>query len=118
MVNVEQLTQTATELLVSYGPKLLLAFLTLIVGFWIIKRVLAMFDVALERSQIEITLRRFLVNLGGILLKALIIISVASMVGVATTTFIAMLGAAGLAVGVSAPRESGQLCRRYADSLF
>ncbi len=36
MVNVEQLTQTATELLMSYGPKLLLAFLTLIVGFWII----------------------------------------------------------------------------------
>ncbi len=101
MVNVEQLTQTATELLMSYGPKLLLAFLTLIVGFWIIKRVLAMFDVALERSQVEITLRRFLVNLGGILLKALVIISVASMVGVETTSFIAMLGAAGLAVGLA-----------------
>ena len=85
----------------SYGPKLLLAFLTLIVGFWIIKRVLAMFDVALERSQVEITLRRFLVNLGGILLKALVIISVASMVGVETTSFIAMLGAAGLAVGLA-----------------
>jgi hypothetical protein len=41
-----------------------------------------MFDVELERSQVEITLRRFLVNLGGILLKALVIISVASMVGV------------------------------------
>lgn len=101
MVNVEQLTQTATELVMSYGPKLFLAFLTLIVGFWIIKRVLAMFDVALERSQIEITLRRFFVNLGGILLKALVIISVASMVGVETTSFIAMLGAAGLAVGLA-----------------
>ena len=54
-----------------------------------------MFDVALERSQVEITLRRFLVNLGGILLKAVVIISVASMVGVETTSFIAMLGAAG-----------------------
>jgi small conductance mechanosensitive channel len=41
------------------------------------------------------------VNLGGILLKALVIISVASMVGVETTSFIAMLGAAGLAVGLA-----------------
>jgi len=101
MVNVEQLTQTATELLMSYGPKLLLAFLTLIIGFWIIKRVMAMFEGTLERSQVEITLRKFFVNLGSILLKALVIISVASMVGVETTSFIAMLGAAGLAVGLA-----------------
>ena len=101
MVNVEQLTQTATELLMSYGPKLLLAFLTLIIGFWIIKRVMAMFEGTLERSQVEITLRKFFVNLGGIVLKALVIISVASMVGVETTSFLAMLGAAGLAVGLA-----------------
>ena len=101
MVNVEQLTQTATELLMSYGPKLLLALLTLIVGFWIIKRAMGLLDGTLERSQVEVTLRKFLVNLGGILLKALVIISVASMVGVETTSFIAMLGAAGLAVGLA-----------------
>ncbi len=101
MVNVEQLTQTATELLLSYGPKLLLALITLIVGFWVIKRVMGVFEKALERSEVEVTLRKFLVNLGGILLKALVIISVASMVGVETTSFIAMLGAAGLAVGLA-----------------
>jgi len=85
----------------SYGPKLLLALLTLIVGFWIIKRVMAMFEGMLERNQVEVTLRKFFVNLGGILLKALVIISVAAMVGVETTSFIAMLGAAGLAVGLA-----------------
>lgn len=101
MVNVEQLTQTATEMLMSYGPKLLLALLTLVVGFWIIRRVMGILEGTLERSQVEITLRKFLVNLGSILLKALVIISVASMVGVETTSFIAMLGAAGLAVGLA-----------------
>ncbi len=85
----------------SYGPKLLVAFLTLIVGFWIIKRVMARFEGMLECSQVKVTLRKFLVNLGGILLKALVIINVASMVGVETTTFIAMLGASGLAVGLA-----------------
>lgn len=101
MVNVEQLTQTATELLMSYGPKLLLALLTLIVGFWMIKRGMALCEGMMERSQFEITLRKFLMNLGSILLKAVVIISVASMVGVATASFIAMLGAAGLAVGLA-----------------
>ncbi len=101
MINVEQLTQTATEMLMSYGPKLLLALLTLIVGFWIIKRVMTMCEGMMERSQVEVTLRKFLVNLGSILMKALVIISVASMVGVETTSFIAMLGAAGLAVGLA-----------------
>lgn len=101
MINVEQLTQTATELLLSYGPKLLLALVTLIVGFWVIKRVMSVFEKTLERSEVEVTLRKFLINLGGILLKALVIISVASMVGVETTSFIAMLGAAGLAVGLA-----------------
>ena len=101
MINVEQLTQTATEMLMSYGPKLVLAVLTLIVGFWIIKRVMGACEGMMERSQVEITLRKFLLNLGSILLKALVIISVASMVGVETTSFIAMLGAAGLAVGLA-----------------
>ena len=67
MVNVEQLTQAATELLLSYGPKLLLALLTLIVGFWIIKRVVAMGEAMMERSQVDITLRKFLVNLGSLI---------------------------------------------------
>ena len=101
MINVEQLTQAASELLLSYGPRLLLAVLTLIVGFWVIKRVMTMFEGMMERSQVEITLRKFLMNLGSILLKAVVIISVASMVGVETTSFIAMLGAAGLAVGLA-----------------
>ncbi len=101
MMNVDHLTKIATELLMSYGPKLLLALLTLIVGFWIIKRVMTMCDGMMERSQVEITLRKFLLNLGSLLLKALVIISVASMVGVETTSFIAMLGAAGLAVGLA-----------------
>ncbi len=101
MLNIEQLTQTATELIMSYGPKLLLAIVTLLIGFAVIKRVMRAIENGLERSQVEITLRRFLVNLGGVLLKALVIISVASMVGIETTSFIAMLGAAGLAVGLA-----------------
>ncbi len=101
MVTIEHLTQSAMDLVLSYGPKLLLAIITLIIGFAVIKRVMKVLENGLERSDVEITLRRFLINLGGVLLKALVIISVASMVGIETTSFIAMLGAAGLAVGLA-----------------
>ena len=101
MLNLEQVMQTATELVLNYGPKLALAIVTLIVGFAVINRLTKTMDKRLEQTQMEVTLRRFLVNLGGVLLKALVIISVASMVGIETTSFIAMLGAAGLAVGLA-----------------
>ena len=82
-----------------YGPKLLLAILVLIVGFWIIKRVVKLLDRGLAKKDVEPTLRSFLDSLVSVLLKALLLISVASMIGIATTSFIAVLGAAGLAIG-------------------
>jgi small conductance mechanosensitive channel len=54
-----------------------------------------------NRSGIEPTLQNFLLSLINVGLKALLVISVASMIGVETTSFIAVLGAAGLAVGLA-----------------
>lgn len=92
---------TAIELLMTYGPKLILAILVLIIGLWIINRVVKVMARGMERSQTDPTLARFIQSLVGIGLKALLLISVASMVGIATTSFIAVLGAAGLAVGLA-----------------
>ena len=55
----------------------------------------------MDKAKIEESLKRFLLSLIGITFKALLLISVASMLGIATTSFIAVLGAAGLAVGLS-----------------
>ena len=56
---------------------------------------------AFTRSGMEDTLKNFLMSLIGVGLKALLLISVAGMVGIETTSFIAVLGAAGLAVGLA-----------------
>jgi small conductance mechanosensitive channel len=55
----------------------------------------------MEKANTEPTLAQFLANLVSVGLKALLLISVASMVGIETTSFIAILGAAGLAVGLA-----------------
>lgn len=103
-ISTEQMTaytDTAIELLMTYGPKFLLALVVLIIGLWIIKRVVKVTSKAMERGKAEPTLAKFVASLVSVGLKALLIISVASMIGIETTSFIAILGAAGLAVGLA-----------------
>lgn len=84
-----------------YGPKLILAIVVLFGGLWLIDKVTNLLISLFERKNIDETLRPFLSNLVGWALKALLLVSVASMVGVETTSFIAVIGAAGLAVGLA-----------------
>jgi small conductance mechanosensitive channel len=66
-----------------------------------VKRIVALTAKAMERSSAEPTLSKFLSSMVSIGLKALLLISVASMVGIETTSFIAILAAAGLAIGLA-----------------
>ncbi len=84
-----------------YGGRVLLALIVLMVGLWIIKRVVRSVSVLSEKQVPDETLARFLGNATDILLKVVLVISVASIVGIETTSFIAVLGAAGLAVGLA-----------------
>lgn len=94
-------TDTAVEMVMLYAPRALLAIIVLIVGWLVINRMVDAFGRTMEARRVEVTLARFLKSLLGIGFKALLIISVASMVGIATTSFIAVLGAAGLAIGLA-----------------
>ena len=91
----------AKDYALEYGPPLLLAIVVLIVGLWIIKRVVNLVNRSLDKSETDPTLAKFLGSLISIIFKALLFISVASMVGIETTSFVAILGAAGLAVGLA-----------------
>lgn len=88
-------------LLVNYGSQLLLALVTLLVGWWLIGRVTRAVQALMQRRSVDPTLHGFISTLVNIGLKALLLISVAGMVGIETTSFIALIGAAGLAVGLA-----------------
>ncbi|MEK6480716.1 mechanosensitive ion channel domain-containing protein [Catalinimonas sp. 4WD22] len=89
------------ELAILYVPKLLLAILTLIVGMWIIGKVIGGMKNALGKRNVDPSLVPFLAGLLKAVLVVMLIISVAGMIGIATTSFIAVLGAAGLAIGLA-----------------
>jgi len=96
---ITRLSDEAWAMVLSYAPKLLLALVTLLAGLWVIRRFVRFLDAKLGEK--DPTLSKFLCGLLSILLKVLLLISVASMVGISTTSFIAVLGAAGLAVGLA-----------------
>jgi small conductance mechanosensitive channel len=101
MKNIDVYITKAVELVITYAPKVILAIITLIVGLWLIGLITKVTRKSMEKTNTDKTLIPFMTNLVSWLLKVLLFISVASMVGVATTSFIAVLGAAGLAIGLA-----------------
>ncbi|MBJ6136596.1 mechanosensitive ion channel family protein [Marinobacter litoralis] len=94
-----ELLEQGIAMVMAYAPKVLLAIITLIIGLWVINRFVTILDNKLGKK--DPTLNKFLCALIGAILKILLLISVASMVGIATTSFVAIIGAAGLAVGLA-----------------
>jgi len=93
----DQLLTMAME----YAPKLLLALVTLVIGLWIIKAITKGVRKVMDNRDMDATLKPFFISLLGIVLKIMLFISVVGMVGVQMTSFIAILAAAGLAIGMA-----------------
>jgi len=87
--------------IIDNGMKFIGAILFLIVGFWIVKIVVRQSAKLLTKKKIDAGLVTFLRSFFSIALKIMIIVSVMGMVGIEMTSFIAILGAAGLAVGLA-----------------
>lgn len=105
----QTLIDTGIELSMTYVPKLLLAIFTLIIGFWLIGRLHKGMEKLFALRSVEPTLTKFMLSFIDVLLKAMLILSVAGMVGIETTSFIAMLGAIGLGVGMALQGSLGNL---------
>ncbi|RMF61691.1 MAG: mechanosensitive ion channel family protein [Calditrichaeota bacterium] len=101
MEQLQSLSTQGLNLIILYAPKLLLSIITLIIGLWAIRMFMRVFERGLQKSRVEPSLQRFFASMLSILLKVLLLLSVARMVGIETTSFIALLGAAGLAVGLA-----------------
>lgn len=100
-MNAEKILEFITEKSLEYGPKLIGAILVWIIGSWIIKVITKSFTKLLTKRNADVSLRPFLRSMVNALLKVMLVISVLGMLGIEMTSFIAILGAAGLAVGMA-----------------
>ena len=100
-MNVDYIFEKITDLIVTYAPKLVGAILVWIVGNWIIKGLVKTFTKMLDKSKTDESLKPFLKSIINAALKVMLVISVLTMIGIEMTSFVAILGAAGLAIGMA-----------------
>ena len=90
-----------SEIITLYTPKVVGAILTLIIGFWIIGKITRTTTKAMRNKGIDQTIQPFLSSLISVGLKVLLLLSVAQMFGIATTSFVAIFGAMAFAIGMA-----------------
>ncbi len=108
-MNLETLIPKITDMAIEYAPKVLMALLTLIIGFWIIGKIVKFLEKALNRSDMDVSLSKFLSSIASVLLKIMLLFSVASMFGIDTTSFVAIFGALMVGIGMALNGSIGHL---------
>jgi len=96
---MEGIFETAGQLMVTHGLRLLTAIVVLLIGLWLAGKLSRVFYSVMKKREVDPSLRGFLKGFISILLNILVFIIVLTLAGVPMTAFIAILGAAGLAIG-------------------
>lgn len=94
-------SQTWVPLIMEYGSRVLLALLTLAIGWWITNLVSDRLARLVGLKVQDPALQGFIRTLANVVLKIMLAISVASMIGIETTSFVAAIGGATLAIGLA-----------------
>jgi len=100
-LNLNAMTQTASTLLTTVGLKILGAIAIWIVGRWLIGLSLRLIDRALRKQKIDPTLIRYINSSVTALLNIVLVVAILGFFGVETTSFAALLAAAGVAIGMA-----------------
>lgn len=103
-VNTENITnyaETFIKILIDYSPKLISAFLILFVGLYAIRLINRLIRKIMVKRELDPTLTKFLADILLWVLRVLLFVTFISKLGIETSSFVAILGAMGLAVGLS-----------------
>lgn len=100
-MNFETILTKAGELGVAYIPKVVGGIIILLVGLFVIKKIANIVRKSLVKGNVDATLTPFLVSITSTVLKILLVISVLTMFGADLTSFIAILTASSLAIGLA-----------------
>ncbi|GAB4354496.1 MAG: hypothetical protein Kow0099_38660 [Candidatus Abyssubacteria bacterium] len=98
---MEEIIPKLQEWLTLYGLKVLAAIVILIVGRWIAKAIKKLTERTMQKRNVDPTLISFVANLAYVALLAFVVIAAINQVSVQTTSFIAVIGAASLAIGLA-----------------
>lgn len=99
--SIEEYAKQFFDVLISYSPKLISAFIILFVGIYVIRFINRLVKKLMVQRELDLTLSKFLADILNWVLRVLLFVTFISKLGIETSSFVAILGAAGLAVGLS-----------------
>jgi small conductance mechanosensitive channel len=100
-MDLEKWIERGYALIMDFGPRVLVAIVIWIIGSWVIKRMLNGTRKIMSKRGFDESLQKFLLNLLSWVLKILLILVILAKLGIETTSFAAILAAAGLAIGLA-----------------
>ncbi|MCB0686206.1 MAG: mechanosensitive ion channel [Saprospiraceae bacterium] len=117
-INFFESLQSLTNSLLQWAPQIVGAILVLIIGFWIVGWVTRILNREMDRRHFDGDLKPFLKTLVGVLLKVLVVLSAAGVIGIEVTAFAALLAGAGLAIGMALQGTLGHFASGVMILLF
>lgn len=100
-INVEELLSKLSDVVITFGGKLLLAIFVYFIGRWIVRHINKLVGKVMKKREIEPSLFSFVKSLVSITLNLVLIIVIISILGIETSSFIALFASAGIAIGMA-----------------
>ena len=100
-ITIDSLISTLGQIVANFGTKLIAAIVIWIVGFWVVKKIVASISFGMKKHDVEPSLASFIGSFLSVSLKVFVIIIILTTLGVQMTSIVAVLGAASLAIGMA-----------------
>jgi len=100
-IDIEKYIEMLTYWVTTYTVKIIAALLILVIGKWVARRITNLITKLMEKNKIDLTLVRFLDSIIYYTFMVVIVIAAAGQLGINTTSFLTIVGAAGLAIGLA-----------------
>jgi small conductance mechanosensitive channel len=98
---MEENLELIQELVVLYGVKILMALVIFIIGKWVVKKLANVVEKLMQKNEVDPAIRNFAGSIIYYALLAFVCIAALGQLGIQTASFVAIVGAAGLAVGLA-----------------
>lgn len=100
-LDIDKYRLIATDKLITFLPKIALAIVILLIGLWIVKKLIVVLDKALQRASLSPELSGFFMSLAGIVLKFIVVLMAAATIGFQTSSLLGVLAGAVFAIGLA-----------------
>lgn len=100
-INIDKYIEMVTYWVTTYSVKIIAALLVLVIGKWLARRITNVITRLMEKNKVDITLVRFLDSIMYYSFMVMVVIAAAGQLGINTTSFLTIVGAAGLAIGLA-----------------